>query len=348
MNYFGKRILSSVLALTLTASAIPAASAYSAVSGWAKAEIDSIEERGLIPAALDEADLRQSITRLDMCRVAVQTYEKLTNHTVELTGEHPFTDTTDPDAEKAYILGLIKGDGDGTFRPDDSVIRLEMFCFISQFMDTIGYQVNAIDYADLGHFADCDQVPSWAKDQTRLAVGLGIIQGDGEKLDVNSDTTGEEALLIFERVYDYALGLDMSNPVNPQITKGEEIATYAQQFVGYPYVYGAKSPSQGFDCSGLMYYVYKQFGYTINPGAQTQWKSLPAEARVSRDALIPGDLVFFSDSDTVSGIFHIGMYIGDGLFVHAANSNEGVIISSLSENYYNRNYFSAKRVLGYL
>ncbi len=345
MNYLNKRILSSVLALTLSISAIPAVSAYSAVSDWAKAEVDTMEDRGLIPTSLDDADLRSSITRLDMCRVAVKTYETMTGHEVEITGNHPFTDTTDPDAEKAYTLGLIKGDGDGTFRPDDHVIRLEMFCFVTQFLDTVGYRAKSADYADLSRFSDSNQIPGWAKEQTQLTVGLGIIEGDGEYLDVNSNTTGEESLLIFNRVYDFAMGLDLDAP---QLTLGEEIAAYAQQFVGYPYVYGGKSPSQGFDCSGMMYYVYQQFGYTLNPGAQTQWKTLPSEAQVAKADLQPGDLVFFSDDGTLSGVFHIGMYIGGDQFVHAANSNDGVIISSLSENYYTRNYYSAKRVLGYL
>lgn len=120
---------------------------------------------------------------------------------------------------------------------------------------------------------------------------------------------------------------------------GQEIATYAQKFVGYPYVYGGTSPS-GFDCSGFVQYIYRQFGYSINRTATAQ---LANGYSVSYSNLQPGDLVFFGSGSSAD---HVGMYIGNGNIVHAANSRSGVIITSLSSSWYANNYLCARRIAG--
>ena len=117
---------------------------------------------------------------------------------------------------------------------------------------------------------------------------------------------------------------------------GSQIATYAQKFVGYPYVYGGTTPS-GFDCSGFVQYIYRQFGYSINRTATAQ---LGNGYSVSYDDLRPGDLVFFGYGSSAS---HVGMYIGGGQFVHAQNSSTGVVISSLAGSYASR-YIGARRI----
>ena len=118
-----------------------------------------------------------------------------------------------------------------------------------------------------------------------------------------------------------------------------EIADYALQFVGYNYTWGGTSPSTGFDCSGLMYYVYQHFGYTLNRVADAQARN---GVHVDPSDLQPGDLLCFYSSGSYIG--HVGMYIGNNQFVHAANSNMGVIISDLSGYYANRGY-EARRII---
>lgn len=120
---------------------------------------------------------------------------------------------------------------------------------------------------------------------------------------------------------------------------GQQIATYAQSFVGYPYVYGGSSPS-GFDCSGFMQYVFGQFGYSINRTATAQ---LQNGYYVSYDEMQPGDIVYFGYGSSAS---HVGLYIGNGNFVHAQSSATGVVISSLSESYYAGRYLCAHRIAG--
>ncbi len=123
------------------------------------------------------------------------------------------------------------------------------------------------------------------------------------------------------------------------LSAGEKLAAYAKTFVGYPYVYGGSSPN-GFDCSGFTQYCSRQMGYTIQRTATAQ---LSNGTKVSRDELQPGDLVFFGYGSTAS---HVGIYIGDGNFVHAQNSSTGVVITALSQSYYDSRYLTARRITG--
>ncbi len=126
---------------------------------------------------------------------------------------------------------------------------------------------------------------------------------------------------------------------NSTAGKGQKIADYALSFVGYPYVYGGSSPS-GFDCSGFVQYVYKQNGYSVNRTATAQ---LADGYWVSYSDMKPGDIIYFGYGNTAT---HVGIYIGDGKFVHAQNSSTGVVITSLSESYYANRYLCAHRIVG--
>lgn len=131
---------------------------------------------------------------------------------------------------------------------------------------------------------------------------------------------------------------ERSAPAPSGSATGESIASYAQQFVGYPYVYGASGPNS-FDCSGFAQYIFSQYGYYINRTADNQAYN---GYYVSRDELAPGDLVFFHTYG--SGISHVGIYIGGGNFVHASSSRTGVIISSIDSSYYDSRYVTARRI----
>lgn len=109
--------------------------------------------------------------------------------------------------------------------------------------------------------------------------------------------------------------------------------------LGTRYVWGGTSRS-GFDCSGLTSYVYKQHGKAIPRTAAAQAKQ---GQTVSKGELKEGDLVFFRTSRG-NRISHVGIYMGNGKFVHASSGSGKVITSSLNEGYYNRRYAGAKRV----
>lgn len=122
-------------------------------------------------------------------------------------------------------------------------------------------------------------------------------------------------------------------------TAGERIVAEARKYQGVPYVYGGTSPS-GFDCSGFVYYVYKQCGYSITRTATAQSY---LGANIARVNLRPGDIIIFYNGYK-SAIGHSGIYIGNNQFIHASSGSGKVIVSSLSETYYNTRFYSARRV----
>lgn len=137
---------------------------------------------------------------------------------------------------------------------------------------------------------------------------------------------------------DYVAQVDAS--VAASSGKGSQIAQYALQYVGCPYVYGGSSPS-GFDCSGFTTYVMKHFGYSINRTASSQMDN---GTSVSKSQLQPGDLVFFNSGNSSKRATHVGIYTGNGQFVHASTSTTGVIISDLNSSYYSSTYVGARRL----
>lgn len=103
---------------------------------------------------------------------------------------------------------------------------------------------------------------------------------------------------------------------------GQQIASYAVQFVGNPYVYGGTSLTNGADCSGFVQSVFANFGIGLSRTAASQ---ASGGTSVSLDSLQAGDLLFYSSSGSVD---HVALYIGGGQIVHAANSASGIIISN--------------------
>jgi len=120
----------------------------------------------------------------------------------------------------------------------------------------------------------------------------------------------------------------------------ERILSRAYAVLGTPYVLGATGPT-GFDCSGLACRIYKDMADISLPRTVD---GLMAAGRVVSGDILPADLVFF---DTTGGPSHVGIYIGDGKFIHAASEgpSTGVIVSALGENYYKRRYIGARRFL---
>ena len=121
----------------------------------------------------------------------------------------------------------------------------------------------------------------------------------------------------------------------PPSSIGTTVVAIAERYLGIPYVYAGASPSGGFDCSGLVMYVFAQVGISLPHYAASQYGyGMP----VSQDQLEPGDLVFFD------GLGHVGIYIGGGNFIHAPHTGDVVKISSLSESWYTENYVGARRI----
>lgn len=120
---------------------------------------------------------------------------------------------------------------------------------------------------------------------------------------------------------------------------GQQIADLALSLVGTKYTWAGNSPEEGFDCSGLVYYVYKQYGITLTRTAAEQAANGVA---VDPSELRPGDVLCFYSGYNYIG--HAGIYIGSGQFVHAATSKTGVIVTDLS-GYYSEKGYVARRII---
>ena len=119
---------------------------------------------------------------------------------------------------------------------------------------------------------------------------------------------------------------------------GNSIVDYAYQFLGTPYVWAGTSPS-GFDCSGFTQYVFRNAAGVSLP--RTTYEQINVGTPVAYSDLQPGDLVFFDTMDK-GKVSHVGMYIGNNEFIHAANSKKGVIKSTLT-GYYDKKFINARR-----
>jgi cell wall-associated NlpC family hydrolase len=117
----------------------------------------------------------------------------------------------------------------------------------------------------------------------------------------------------------------------PPVPFGHRIVAYARHFLGIPYSYGGVSPNTGFDCSGLVRFVYGHFGIVL---PHSSFGDLTLGRRVSRRWLRPGDLVFFA------GASHVGIYAGSGRFIDAPHTGAVVRISTMREY----GYYAARRL----
>ncbi|MDO5389133.1 MAG: NlpC/P60 family protein [Clostridia bacterium] len=127
--------------------------------------------------------------------------------------------------------------------------------------------------------------------------------------------------------------------VDPLDEKRLEVVDFSKQYIGTPYVWGGTSLTAGVDCSGFVYSIYKNFGITLNRSSRGMYSGNGIS--VSKSELKPGDLLFFNTSG--GGVSHVGMYIGNNQYIHAATVD--VKISDLNDSYSQKTYVGAKRIL---
>lgn len=123
----------------------------------------------------------------------------------------------------------------------------------------------------------------------------------------------------------------------------QDVVFHAISLVGTPYQYGGSTPETGFDCSGLINYVFRQAVGMALPRTTAGLNALSAE-NPAVGALEPGDLVLFAMNGG-NRVNHAGIYVGDGRFLHAPSSGGKVRMDSLQANFWQRTYTGARRVL---
>jgi len=210
--------------------------------------------------------------------------------------------------------------------------------------------------------------PGWQTDPAQnIALGAAILRakvnenggdlglGTQRYLGVGSDAYGTTTQQYLARVNDFYQRLSGSTvaPINGQWggnATGNSIVSIAEQYIGTPYVWGGipgkgAYPSGGWDCSGFTFWLDQNYGNGQLPrGSHYQYQQARDSGRLFMDMgqLQPGDLVFFDTGNTAGGgaelnnAGHVAMYIGNGQIIHAANPQDGTVISPLSEYYTSR------------
>ena len=175
--------LALVMVLGLTTGAGAAGAKY---SSWFAPYYKEMQELGILPSSFTSGDLTATITRGEMCELAVVAFEKATGNVIdELDRTDYFTDTTDKNILKAYEYGIVSGYPDGSFQPNKTLTRQEFFKIIQNFCEAAAY--TSTRSKDLSAFADSGSIGSWAREAAQLCVSNAFV--DGTKIRLRPSTS---------------------------------------------------------------------------------------------------------------------------------------------------------------
>jgi cell wall-associated NlpC family hydrolase len=275
--------------------------------------------------------------------------------------------------------GYMGVDKDGNFRPGEKVSAAAAETVMVRWLRE---KYASSDWSLLGTLAPGRWLPNDGWKTGAPSYLPAIVASRQLELRFNHSTDGDqhevtpaepidraEVAYMFYRAYQVAGGWqlyglagfkDVSFP--PLTDRQKQIARFALKYIGYPYVWAGEYPTRsspygtqkagGFDCSGFVFYVMKMhFGYesiTVNQRGAHDMAAV-AKPRITRDKLTCGDLIFFGPKgpqSSVDSIYHAGLYLGRGWFIHSTGSSDGVTLGSLNNSSYYKSMFAwGRRVL---
>lgn len=250
-------------------------------------------------------------------------------------------------AAKGESVLLLEDAGNGWYKVDYKTVEGYMsaeFLTAQTAADVkIGYGMVNTDGATL----NMRSAPNATADKVAVlpnSTVVDIIGVNGNWLKVTySDKTGYVSSDYMITVKDSGGSRGDGTVAASNSSLAQQIIDYAKTFMGVPYRYGASGPNS-FDCSGYTSYIYAHFGYTLNRSASDQLSNGTKVASMSE--LQPGDLVFFNDGSTRKAASHVGMYIGNGQFIHASTNGVGQIqVNELFTGYYSRVYIGGRHII---
>lgn len=345
---FAAALLAMGIASASTSLAQPAAPNLDSASSWARVEIVNAHENGLLTDKL-QLDYQKSITREEFCELAVKLYGEITGNSSPVKSENPFSDTENPSIISAYQLGIVNGTGEGLFSPYTTATREEVSVMLYRTLQAAGLDLS-ITKKNQTAFSDRQYISDWAKEAVIALRAANIIDGVGDNLfEPKATTSREQAITLVKRIYenfsdDYVeieyvdsnVNISRGDSRNPQIA---QLMALIPPEMGKPYQWGGTGPNS-YDCSGLVYTLYGKIGISLPRVSVDQ---ATAGTYVARDNLRYGDLVFFARDG--KNINHVGIYVGNGEFVHAPQTGDVVKKTTLLTGYYNNCYYTARRVI---
>ena len=321
-------------------------------SKWAISEVEKAKERDIVPDKL-QGDYRKNITREEFAELAVRLYQVLSKKETMIQEPSPFSDTNNPYITMGNKLGIIDGKGDGTFSPDKNIIREQVSVILYQ---TLKAAKPKYDYTNPNNydFKDYNMISSWARESVNYLYGVEIINGVADnEFNPKGYTSREQAIVLAMRTYEQVIASDRasrnglttsragtSRQLNIQESdSSEKLKSIISAQMGKPYQWGGIGPNS-FDCSGLTHYIFSKLGVAI---PRTSKDQITAGVYVEKKDLQYGDLVLFARDGR--NINHVGIYVGNGNFVHAPQSGDVVKTTTLTTGYYANSYYTARRII---
>ena len=328
---------------------------------WAQGYLDKAYACGIVDS--EEMALNADITRIEVAEIAARALG------ISATIASPFADTDSGAATALYESGVISGvetENGLVFNCNNKIKHNQMCKIISVMINTdFSSFVSDGDGIIIDETVSSEPVGGTEEETTTTESKFVLVSCDGFLNIRKTPGTDAEVVgrILSGRTAKRLQTLDGWYMVEYKGTVGyvsadfctltdtevivdnsgvrEAICEFALQFYGVRYVYGGMSPS-GFDCSGYTMYVMEEFGYRLPHSARSQYTyGTPIE----KSELLPGDLVFFSNSST-SGIGHVGIYIGEGNFIHASSGSAYcVTVTALDKDYYIDPYKGACRII---
>lgn len=202
-----KRLISLLMALVMVIGTSNTVEAYTGVAPWFTEEIEEAHGNWrIIPSSFDQLDLSENMTRAEFCEVLIKAYLRLYPEIPREVENNVFSDTNEYYVNTAYYLGITGGYPDGTFKPDETITREQIFTMISKFL--IMYKGEYTFDSEqksriIDNFADSSSISEWAVDATAIVRYEGIVNGDiAKRINPKNDTTRAEGIIMVKRMLD--------------------------------------------------------------------------------------------------------------------------------------------------